>query len=151
MFSRVKVPTAAEVVANLVIGGGLGGCLAAIKARDQGVNVILMEKAALRRSGNAATGLQRIPLIHPDYNMSWEDFAVRNAQWGEIVDEDLSYFFPRDSLGIVNDLEEWGIKVRLWIWLKCICRQLYLEKKPGFFQFLSTTGLITRKLTMKTG
>jgi succinate dehydrogenase/fumarate reductase flavoprotein subunit len=96
----------------LVIGGGLGGCLAAIKASDAGVSVVLMEKAALKRSGNAATGLHRIPLIHPDYNMSWEDFAVRNAQWGEIVDEDLSYFMARDSQGIVDDLEEWGIKVR---------------------------------------
>ena len=96
----------------LVIGGGLGGCMAAIKASEEEVDVTLIEKSVLRRGGNAATGLHRIPLIHPDFNMSWEDYARKSAAWGEIVNEDLTYTVARDSYGIINDLEAWGIKIR---------------------------------------
>lgn len=96
----------------LVIGGGLGGCMAAVKASEEGVDVTLMEKATLRRGGNAASGLHRIPLIHPDFNLSWEDFARGNAAWGEIVDEDISYTMAKDSYGIIQDLESWDIQIR---------------------------------------
>ena len=97
----------------LVIGGGLGGCMAAIKAKEQGADVVLMEKAGLSRSGNAATGLHRIPLIDPEFNMSPEEFASRQFDYGEIINEDLSYVFAKESYGIIKDLESYGIKCRL--------------------------------------
>ncbi|MBS3918159.1 MAG: FAD-dependent oxidoreductase [Deltaproteobacteria bacterium] len=97
----------------LVIGGGLGGCIAAIKAKEQGATVVLMEKAAISRSGNAATGLHRIPLIAPDFNMSAEEFASKQFDYGEIVNEDLSYIFAKESYGIIKDLESYGIRCRL--------------------------------------
>ena len=40
----------------LVVGGGLGGCLAAIKASEHDVKVTLVEKANTKRSGSAGTG-----------------------------------------------------------------------------------------------
>jgi len=38
----------------LVIGGGIAGCCAAVKAREHGLDVTLVDKAAIERSGSAA-------------------------------------------------------------------------------------------------
>jgi succinate dehydrogenase/fumarate reductase flavoprotein subunit len=97
----------------LVLGGGLAGCMAAIKAADEGVRVMVFEKAHINRSGNGCTGLHRIPLIHPDFNYTFEEFArlnVKNA--AGLCDEDVSLEFARDTLDRVLDLESYGIKVR---------------------------------------
>lgn len=97
----------------LVIGGGLGGCFAAIKAAEEGAKVVVFEKAAILRSGGSGTGVHRIPLIHPDYNFSFEEFARLNIEAAcGIADEDLSYEFARDSLDRILDLEKWGLNVR---------------------------------------
>ena len=97
----------------LVLGGGLAGCLAAIKAAEEGAKVVIFEKSHIKRSGNGNTGLHRIPLIHPDYNYSFKEFAelnVKNA--GGLCDEDISYEFAKDSLERVLEMESYGIKVR---------------------------------------
>jgi len=97
----------------LVLGGGLAGCFAAIKAAEAGAKVVLMEKAEISRSGNAATGLHRTPLIHPDYNYTFKDFAKLNVQFAAgICDEDVSYEFAKDTMDRVLDLENYGVKVR---------------------------------------
>lgn len=97
----------------LVMGGGLAGCFAAIKAAEQGVKVVLFDKGHIRRSGNGATGLHRIPLIHPDFNHSFRDFARLNPAGAHgLADEDISYAFGKDSLGRINDLESYGVQVR---------------------------------------
>jgi len=50
----------------LVLGGGLAGCMAAIQADRQGARVVLMEKSAVRRSGDAGGGQDHMPNIaHP--------------------------------------------------------------------------------------
>jgi succinate dehydrogenase/fumarate reductase flavoprotein subunit len=97
----------------LVLGGGLAGCFAAIKAANKGASVVLFDKAHIKRSGNGGTGLHRIPLVHPDYNYSFEEFAKLNVDCAAgICDEDLSYAFAEDSLDRILDLESFGIKVR---------------------------------------
>lgn len=97
----------------LVLGGGLAGCFAAIKAAEQGVNVVVFEKAHIDRSGNGATGLHRIPLISPNHNLSYKEFAEKNVAWaGGIADEDVSYAFAKDTMDRVLDLEKWGLKCR---------------------------------------
>ncbi|MBI2866484.1 MAG: FAD-binding protein, partial [Chloroflexi bacterium] len=40
----------------LVLGGGLAGCMAAIRAREQGARVTVVDKAAIQRSGDAGRG-----------------------------------------------------------------------------------------------
>ena len=97
----------------LVLGGGLAGCFAAIKAAEKGVSVVIFEKAHIDRSGNGTTGLHRIPLINPDYNFSYKEFAEKNVAWaGGIADEDVSYAFAEGTLDCVLDLEAWGLKCR---------------------------------------
>lgn len=40
----------------LVLGGGLAGCMAAIRASEHGVDVTVVEKSHVERSGAAGTG-----------------------------------------------------------------------------------------------
>ena len=97
----------------LVIGGGLAGCFAAIKAAEEGVKVVVFDKGNIKRSGNGATGLHRIPLIHPDYNYSFREFAQLNLVGAQgIADEDVCYAFGEDTLDRINDLESYGVQVR---------------------------------------
>ena len=97
----------------LILGGGLAGCLAAIKAAEAGAEVVVFDKAHIRRSGNGGTGLHRIPLIHPDYNTTYKEFARLNVECAAgICDEDVSYEFARDTLDRVLDLERYGVPVR---------------------------------------
>ena len=44
----------------VVVGGGLAGCMAAIRAAELNDNVILVDKSNPERSGCAATGIDHI-------------------------------------------------------------------------------------------
>ncbi len=44
----------------LIIGGGFAGCFAAIRAREMGSSVVVMEKASLRRGGAVGPGMDHI-------------------------------------------------------------------------------------------
>ncbi len=52
----------------LIIGGGLAGCMAGIKAAESDVSVTIVEKADTRASGCAGTGVDHmwanIPPVH---------------------------------------------------------------------------------------
>jgi len=50
----------------LVMGGGIGGCPAAAKAAEHGLNVTLVEKSKLERSGKAGQGLDEIGIFPRD-------------------------------------------------------------------------------------
>lgn len=60
------VPVETDV---LVIGGGLAGCMAAIKAcEEEGVKVTLVDKSNTVASGCAASGLDHIwAYVYPPY------------------------------------------------------------------------------------
>jgi succinate dehydrogenase/fumarate reductase flavoprotein subunit len=97
----------------LVVGGGKAGCFAAINAAEEGAKVVLFEKADIRRCGDTGSGLFHMPLIHPDYNFPYEEFAKLNVEGaGGIADEDVSLVFAQDSLDRLLDLESYGVKIR---------------------------------------
>ena len=54
----------------LIVGGGLAGCMAAIRASEVvgSENVVVVEKSNVRRSGNATTGVDHtwsyMPEVH---------------------------------------------------------------------------------------
>lgn len=56
----------------LIVGGGLAGCMAAIRASEVcgSENVLLVEKANVQRSGNAATGVDHTWSYMPEYHES---------------------------------------------------------------------------------
>ena len=64
----------------LIIGGGLAGCFAAIKAMEHGVNVTLLEKGHVAHSGCNAGGIDHfpycyIPEVHGRLGYKVEDFV----------------------------------------------------------------------------
>jgi succinate dehydrogenase/fumarate reductase flavoprotein subunit len=116
MMELNVVPVETDV---LVIGGGLAGCMAAIKASEQeGIRVTLVEKSNTIRSGCAASGIDHvwayIPEIHQKMgytidNMA-EDHRVGTA-YG-FFRRDLFYLVAGTMYDRMLDLERFGINFR---------------------------------------
>ncbi len=64
----------------LIAGGGIGGLMAAINAADQGVRVIVAEKANTMRSGSGATGNDHFLCYIPEIHGLDLNFCIRVAQ-----------------------------------------------------------------------
>jgi len=68
----------------LIIGGGLAGCMAAIKASEYGVKVAIAEKSNTKSSGCAGTGIDHvwgyIPPIHEQMGWTIDDLVEDHCQ-----------------------------------------------------------------------
>lgn len=97
----------------LIIGGGIAGCFAAIRASKLGKTVALLDKATLRRSGSVGPGMDHVSIgVHPE-SISYEEAreyargARKNLANPNIVLEIDAHAYER-----VLDMEEFGIPVR---------------------------------------
>jgi succinate dehydrogenase/fumarate reductase flavoprotein subunit len=116
----------------LIIGGGLAGCMAAIKASESGVTVILVEKANTLASGCAGTGVDHmwayIPPVHEKMGYTIEDLIeshTRGIAHG-FIDRELLHLITRESYNRMLDLERFGLNFR------------YRDSKlPGQFRVVS--------------
>ena len=100
----------------LIIGGGMSGCGAAFEANYWGRNlrVVMVEKAAIERSGATGEGLSAIN-CYMGQRYGWntpEDFVkyVVNDMMG-LAREDLVYDVGRHVDSSVHLLEEWGLPI----------------------------------------
>ena len=94
----------------LVIGGGLAGCFAAIKAKEQGRDVVLVDKGYISRSGESPYA--RVTMVfNPEWGHKMEEWLaqistigeyVNNRHWNELV--------FKDSYARYLDMESWGVK-----------------------------------------
>lgn len=109
----------------LVIGGGIGGPFAALYASERGAGVVLLEKAAVRRSGSAGVGIGNWHnLLSPETKLKElaEDITTGGRKflgtWGMLpinrglVDENVVYIGYRDNWETVHALEKWGFKMK---------------------------------------
>jgi hypothetical protein len=96
----------------LVIGGGMAGCFAAIKAKAQGAEVILVDKGYVGKSGQTPFASSLIA-FNPAWGHKldvWMNFLngvseyVNNRYWTEKV--------LIDSWAIYQDLVSWGVDFR---------------------------------------
>lgn len=102
----------------LIVGGGMSACGAAFEAsywaKKNNLNVLLVDKAAMDRSGAVAMGLSAInTYIGLDRNENTpEDFVeyVKNDQMGTIR-EDLVYDIARHVDSSVHLFEKWGLPI----------------------------------------
>lgn len=101
-----------------VVGGGLAGCMAAIRAGELNDNVILVDKSNPERSGCAATGIDHIWGYFPDVQkaegVSLEDLVedhINNVAKG-LINKDIIHYIASTSLDRILDLESYGVKVR---------------------------------------
>ena len=99
----------------LVMGGGIGGLMAAIAAADAGASVIVAEKADTRRSGSGATGNDHFVCYIPEVHGDFEDFMreLKQTQAGLNADEPILRKFASRSFEIAQDWHKWGINMRL--------------------------------------
>jgi succinate dehydrogenase/fumarate reductase flavoprotein subunit len=97
----------------LVIGGGLAGSMAAIKAREAGADVVIFEKAALRRSGNAGKGMDHLPtVVHPQLTTTPNEVADRSLIGVEgLVNPALSHLLAREGYHRILDLQSYGVEI----------------------------------------
>ena len=95
----------------LVIGGGMAGLFAAIKAREEGVDVILADKNYVSRSGSTAYAEGDYSVFNPEWGHDLNTWMgqikrvceyLNNPEWTEIT--------LRESRERYQDFLSWGIK-----------------------------------------
>ncbi|MBW2029247.1 MAG: FAD-dependent oxidoreductase [Deltaproteobacteria bacterium] len=98
----------------LVIGGGLAGCMAALQAKEHGVRVSVLEKAAIRRSGECGRGIDHYPIPHPYFTgIRAEEYGqMRASEFAGMVSKSLSIITAEESLKPLIVLEDIGVKIR---------------------------------------
>ena len=113
----MALPTTETVECDiLIIGGGMSGCGAAFEANYWGdkLRVVMVEKAAIERSGATGEGLSAIN-CYMGQRYGWNtpaDFVnyVVNDMMG-LAREDLVYDVGRHVDSTVHLLEEWGLPI----------------------------------------
>lgn len=100
----------------LIIGGGIAGCMAGIRAREFGVKVAILEKCNTSRSGGATTGIDHcwtyIPEIHGKV-FSIEDMVGDHVAFGKgMIDRSLVKMVAEQSFNRILDLERFGLEMR---------------------------------------
>ncbi|MDE3076744.1 MAG: FAD-binding protein [Chloroflexota bacterium] len=102
----------------LVIGGGLAGCMAAIKAREHGVDVVLAEKANTENSGGAGTGIDHfwayIPPVHGAMGWTLDDMLEDHVKGyaSGLINRDLLELVASQTYNRAMDLERFGVNFR---------------------------------------
>jgi succinate dehydrogenase/fumarate reductase flavoprotein subunit len=101
-----------------VVGGGLAGCMAAIRAAELNDDVILVDKSNPERSGCAATGLDHIwgyfPEVQEREGVSLEQMVedhVQNVAQG-LVNRRMLHYIAATSYDRILDLERFGARIR---------------------------------------
>jgi succinate dehydrogenase/fumarate reductase flavoprotein subunit len=95
----------------LVIGGGMAGIFAAVKAREEGAAVTLVDKGYVSKSGATAFCGGYIMVFNPEWGhdrnawiqqISKSGEYVNNREWSEVV--------LQDSFARYRDLASWGVE-----------------------------------------
>jgi len=116
----------------LVVGGGLAGCMAAIRACEVSgsKNVLLVEKANVRRSGSAATGIDHtwsyMPEFHQPMGFTIDQLVEDHIKAvGHLQDRDVLYTIASTAKDRLKDMERWRFPVKTdgqWNYVKKIHR-----------------------------
>lgn len=97
----------------LVIGGGIAGCFAAIKAREEGRSVAILDKATLRRGGSVGPGMDHVSLgVHPQAITYEEARAYAAKARKDLQDPNVTLAIDVHAYERVQDMERFGIPVR---------------------------------------
>jgi succinate dehydrogenase/fumarate reductase flavoprotein subunit len=98
----------------LILGGGIAGCWAAIAAARRGVKVVIMEKAATKRSGAGGSGCDHwlstpnpCSKITPEEAVEWE---LESSN--KYVNALSRYIAAREGYETLLEMEEMGGKIR---------------------------------------
>jgi succinate dehydrogenase/fumarate reductase flavoprotein subunit len=113
-----KVPEEHIKTDVLILGGGLAGSFAAMKAFEHGCKVTVVEKNHIANSGANASGIDHfnycyIPQIHGRMGLKVEDFVrAHTVVATNVIDQELCEMMWQDSYDRLLDLEKTGVKVK---------------------------------------
>lgn len=97
----------------LVIGGGIAGAMAAIKAREAGAGeVAILSKGHVGKGGNSTFGAGVMHVVHPNENDSDKNDRLQRlarAQ-GFLADQIMLQEHLEDTLSLIPDLESYGVE-----------------------------------------
>jgi succinate dehydrogenase/fumarate reductase flavoprotein subunit len=95
----------------LVIGGGIAGCFAAIKAREQGLDVTIVDKGYAGKSGSSIAAGGSWLVLNPEWGHDF-DAAMNfvNTRSEYINSREWSEIFLKESWATYQDLVSWGIE-----------------------------------------
>lgn len=98
----------------LVVGGGIGGLMAAIAAADKGAKVIVVDKSDTRRSGSGATGNDHFLCYIPEVHGSAAEFLkeLKESLVGGNADATIQQKFVERTFECVKDWHKWGIDMK---------------------------------------
>ena len=97
----------------LIIGGGTAGSVAAIKAKEAlpGGEVLLLEKANVKRSGAIALGMDGVNNAVVPGHATPEQYVKEITMANDgIVNQRAVLAYARESFGMIQELESWGVK-----------------------------------------
>lgn len=145
MYERGAGVTLENVVETdvLVVGGGMAGTFAAVKAKEQGLDVTLVEKGYVSKSGGAAFAGGYFGVFSPewghDLDASMEQMCklgeyINNREWVEIV--------LKESYERYQDLVSWGVE-----FVKEDDGSLYIYPSPRSGGILKSVMMWRRKYT----
>lgn len=104
----------------LIVGGGVAGCVAAVKARQEGARVTILEKANIERSGGSASGMDHLATM-PNGDMTIHKIVSQVCDDGQyppifnkkgLTDPNLFFVSWKDSKKRLKELESWGVTVK---------------------------------------
>ncbi|WP_341646642.1 fumarate reductase/succinate dehydrogenase flavoprotein subunit [Thauera sp. SDU_THAU2] len=97
----------------VVIGGGTGGPMAAVKAKEKnpGLKVLLIDKAHVKRSGAISMGMDGLNNAvipgHATPEQYVKEITIANDG---IVDQEAVMAYAANSFDMIQELDRWGVK-----------------------------------------
>lgn len=101
-----------EIVTDvLVIGGGIAGFFAAIKAREQGLDVLVTDKGYAGKAGAGYASGMGYMVYHPDLGLDLDACMDAISVKGEYLnDREWTEIVFKDSWATYQDLLSWGVE-----------------------------------------
>ena len=101
-----------EIVTDvLVIGGGIAGFFAAIKAREQGLDVLVTDKGYAGKAGAGYASGMGYMVYHPDLGLDLDACMDAISVKGEYLnDREWTEIVFKDSWTTYQDLLSWGVE-----------------------------------------
>ena len=94
----------------LVIGGGLSGIFSAIKAREEGVDVTIVEKGYVGKSG-AALYANNTSIFNPEWGHNLKDWMTQIAETGDYMNNpEMTEITLKESFERYQDLMSYGVQ-----------------------------------------
>jgi succinate dehydrogenase/fumarate reductase flavoprotein subunit len=102
-----------ETTDVLVIGGGMAGLFAAIKAREEGAEVILVDKNYVSRSGSTAYAEGDYSVFDPEWGHDLNAWMAQVNRVGEYLNNpEWTEITLRESRERYQDFVTWGVKAK---------------------------------------